>query len=70
MIANVGTIDRALRLVLGVGLIAAALFSSWNVFDSVALEYGAVVVGIVMLATAMFRFCPLYAVLGATTCRN
>lgn len=70
MIANIGSLDRALRLVLGVALITAALLSGWAVFDGVALKYGAVVVGIVMLATATFRFCPLYTVLGVKTCRN
>ena len=70
MIANVGTTDRAFRLVLGVALIAAALLSGGAVFDGAALKYGAVVVGIVMLATATFRFCPLYTVLGVKTCRN
>ena len=70
MIANVGNLDRAIRLVLGVALIAAALLSDWAVFDAVALKYGAVVVGVVMLATATFRFCPLYTVLGVKTCRN
>ena len=70
MIANVGTMGRALRLVLGVALIAAALLSDWAAFDGVALEYGALVVGIVMLATATFRFCPLYTALGVNTCRK
>jgi hypothetical protein len=70
MIANVGTMDRAFRLVLGVALIAAALLSGWAAFDGVALKYGAVVVGIVMLATATFRFCPLYTALGVNTCRK
>ena len=70
MIANVGTTDRAFRLVLGVALIAAALLSGWGAFDGAALKYGAVVVGIVMLATATFRFCPLYTLLGVKTCRN
>ncbi|MEZ5765589.1 MAG: DUF2892 domain-containing protein [Xanthobacteraceae bacterium] len=70
MIANVGSLDRVLRFVLGVALIAAALLSGWAVFDGVALKYGAVAVGLVMLATAAFRFCPLYTVLGVKTCRN
>ncbi len=70
MIANVGTVDRAFRLVLGAMLIVAALLSGWAVFDGAALRYGAVVVGVVMLATALFRFCPLYTVLGVKTCRN
>ncbi len=70
MIANVGTIDRAFRVFLGAALIAAALLSGWAFFDSVVLKYGAVVVGIVMLATATLRCCPLYTLLGAKTCRN
>jgi hypothetical protein len=70
MIANMGCLDRGLRLVLGVALIAAATLSGWTVFDGVALKYGAVAVGLVMLATAAFRFCPLYTVLGVKTCRN
>ena len=70
MIANVGSLDRAIRFVFGVVLIAIALFSSWDVFDTAALKYGAVVVGVVMLATATFRFCPLYTILGVKTCRH
>lgn len=68
MTTNMGTMDRALRLVLGVALIAAALFSGWAVFDGVALKYGAVIIGIVMVATAALRFCPLYTLLGVKTC--
>lgn len=70
MIANVGNLYRAIRLVLGVALIAATLLSGWVVFDGVALKSVAVVVGVVMLATATFRLCPLYTVLGVKTCRN
>ncbi len=70
MTVNMGTMDRAVRLVLGVALIAAALFSGWSAFDGAALKYGAVVIGIVMLATATLRFCPLYTMLGVKTCRN
>jgi hypothetical protein len=70
MIANMGCLDRGLRLFLGVALIAAATLSGWTVFDGSALKYGAVVVGVVMLVTAIFRRCPLYTVLGVKTCRN
>lgn len=70
MIANVGNLDRVVRLVLGVALIAVALLSGWVVFDGVALKYGTIVLGIVMLATATIRFCPLYTVLRVKTCRN
>lgn len=67
---TIGSLDRAFRLVLGVALIAVALLSGWAVFDGVALKYGAVAVGIVMMATATFRFCPLYTILRVETCRN
>ena len=69
MIANVGNLDLAIRLVLGGALIAAALLSGWAVFDSAALKYAAVAVGIVIPATATFAFCPLYTV-GVKTCRS
>jgi hypothetical protein len=59
MKANVGNLDRILRIVLGVGLIAWAATSgpvwAW--------------IGVVPLATALFRFCPLYTVLGFSTCK-
>lgn len=70
MVANVGTADRAFRAVLGVVLIAGALLGGGTVFDGGFLTYGALAVGVVMLATALFRFCPLYTVLGVKTCRG
>ncbi len=50
MKCNVGILDRWLRIVAGLILVAAGfVFSSW---------FG--LLGIVILATGMFRFCPLY----------
>lgn len=69
MTANMGCLDRGARVALGLALIAAATLSGWTVFDGVALKYGAVAVGVVMLATAALRYCPLYTVLGVKTCR-
>lgn len=64
MKANVGTIDRLFRIVVGVGLIAAGflagLAAPWN--------YVAMGVGAVLALTAIISFCPLYAVIGANTC--
>ncbi|HUW37716.1 MAG TPA: DUF2892 domain-containing protein [Rhodocyclaceae bacterium] len=55
---NVGSIDRSLRIVVGLALIAWALFGgpvwAW--------------IGVVPLATGLFKFCPLYALLGVSTC--
>lgn len=50
MECNVGTTDRLLRLVAGLGIaIAGVIFESyWGL------------IGVVLLATAIFKFCPLY----------
>ena len=60
MTANVGGIDRILRIVAGLVLIALAV-------TSVVDMWGYVVGGIV-LATGVFRFCGAYTLLGVNTC--
>lgn len=61
MTTNVGSVDRILRIVLGLGLLAFALFSghayAW-------LGY----IGIIPLATAALGTCPAYSILGMSTC--
>lgn len=58
MKVNVGGIDRILRVVGGLGLIAWALAGgplwAW--------------IGVVPLGTAAIGFCPLYPILGISTC--
>ena len=70
MTANVGTIDRVLRAVLGLVLLGLAFFSGLPLFESALFKYGAALIGIVMLVTAMMRVCPLYTILGIRTCRT
>lgn len=57
MKCNVGSTDRILRIVAGLGIaIGGVIFESyWGL------------IGVVFLATAVFRFCPLYTVLGMNT---
>lgn len=58
---NVGVIDRALRAVVGLILIALAvlgIFSPWGW------------VGVVPLVTAFIGFCPAYTLIGVKTCRT
>ena len=69
MTTNLGSADRTLRLIVGVALLAAALFSGLTLFDNSVLKYGAVIVGAVLAATSVLKFCPLYAVFGIKTCR-
>ena len=60
MKANVGSTERTLRIIAGIVIIAIGIyFGSW---------WG--VIGIVPLFTGLFRFCPLYTMLGMNTCRR
>lgn len=58
MTANVGSIDRIIRILAGLGLIAWALMGgpvwAW--------------IGVVPLATGIFKVCPAYSLLGVNTC--
>lgn len=58
---NIGSIDRALRMVAGVLLLAFAALSG-HPLHLLGL------IGIVPLATAALRVCPLYSLLGISTC--
>ncbi|WP_201564858.1 DUF2892 domain-containing protein [Psychrobacter sp. CMS30] len=57
---NVGSTERLLRIIVGVVIIGLGLyFQSW---------WG--VVGLIPLLTGLFRFCPLYKMLGMNTCKR
>jgi len=64
MSANVGTIDRALRIIIGVVL--AVLFFNGTVTGTLGVVL--LVAGIVLILTALFKFCPIYRIFGASTC--
>ena len=68
MAPNLGTIDRTLRFFLGVLLIVAPLLNIPAIWSGPMLAYGAMAVGVVLIATSLFRFCPLYRVVGISTC--
>ena len=59
MKTNVGGIDRILRILAGVILIALAALGTIGPWGYI---------GIVPLATGLFRFCPVYTLLGLNTC--
>ena len=56
---NVGGIDRILRIVVGIVLIGLA--------DTGTVGWWGWL-GVVPLATGLFRFCPMYRLLGMSTC--
>lgn len=65
MTANVGSIDRILRLVAGL-LVAVLGFA----MAAGAWAYSAIGVGVVLALTALIGFCPAYALVGIDTCRR
>ncbi len=61
MQANIGSSDRIIRISIGVALIGASLaglIGAWGW------------VGVVPLATGVFRFCPAYLPFGMGTCKT
>ena len=64
MNTNVGTIDRVLRISVGVALIAAAIGFVGPAYQTM---WGWI--GLIPLATGMVGWCPLYTVLGMKTCK-
>ena len=61
---NVGNIDRAIRAI--VGIIAIALYALGLLTGTLSIVV--MVVGIVLLGTAVIGWCPPYAMLGINTC--
>jgi hypothetical protein len=60
MKTNVGSVDRMIRLVIGLVLVSMIFFG-----PRTPIGY----LGFVVLGTALLRFCPLYALLGISTAR-
>ena len=64
MTTNVGGIDKILRIIIGVVLIAYAIplgfpKTEWNWIGWI---------GIIPLLTAVFGVCPLYSIVGLSSC--
>lgn len=57
---NVGTVDRIIRLVLGLVLIGLAIY--WKCWFCG-------VIGLILLFTAALGWCGLYKVFGVSTCK-
>lgn len=60
MKSNVGGIDKVARIVVGAVLIGLALTGNIGAWGWI---------GVVPLATGLFKFCPAYQLLGINTCK-
>lgn len=59
MTQNIGNIERAIRAIVGIGLISLVFIGPQTVWGWI---------GVVPLATAIIGWCPPYAMLGINTC--
>ncbi|MEN8116958.1 MAG: DUF2892 domain-containing protein [Bacteroidota bacterium] len=60
MKCNVGSVDRLARIIVGLVIaILGVIFDSW---------WG--LIGLVPIATGLFKFCPLYVPLKISTCKK
>jgi hypothetical protein len=58
---NVGKIDRSIRIGVGAGLVIAAALGYLSMWAYL---------GLIPLATGIFRFCPAYLPFGLSTCER
>ncbi len=66
MKANMGSIDKAIRIILAI--VFATLFITKTVESTVGMVL--LVLGGVFLFTSILSFCPLYTILGINTCKK
>jgi len=66
MSKNIGMIDRVIRVVLGLVLIAYAVPIGFSVTGWNWVGW----IGVVPLLTALFGICPLYSMIGLSTCKR
>jgi len=65
--SNVGSVDKVIRLVAGVAL-AGWGFLGAGLSTTVGLI--ALIVGVVLIATGLLNFCPLFRILGISSLRG
>ncbi|MEL7486244.1 MAG: DUF2892 domain-containing protein [Pseudomonadota bacterium] len=63
--ANVGGLDRIVRLALGAAAAGAPFYL--NIEPASPVGIGAIAVGVILIATSAISFCPIYGLLGLRT---
>ena len=62
MTTNVGTIDRVMRVIIGLALLWYAVLAAPTGYNWIGW------IGVIPLVTALIGNCPLYSILGVSTC--
>lgn len=68
LVKNVGSADKMIRIVLGVVLLAFSFIKLGGFSSTVGIITA--IVGVVLIATALINFCPLYRVLNMRTTKQ
>jgi uncharacterized membrane protein YtjA (UPF0391 family) len=63
---NVGNIDKIVRVVIA---LVAAYFAYKGGFEAAWIEYVLWAVSIILLLTTFMGSCPLYSIIGTSTCK-
>ena len=67
MTINMGSVDRAVRFVVGILLLILPFLTDFAIWQSMWVTGLAVLVGLVMLGTSLSGNCPAYTLLGIKT---
>lgn len=68
--SNLGNLDRIIRFILGAVLIGAPFLTAWPIWSGSLAFWGALIVGVVLIATSALSFCPIYAALRLSSKRR
>lgn len=66
-LANVGSADRVIRIIVGVVLIASPFLLDLALWDNQTVKILIQVVGVILVFTGVTRFCALYKLIGVDT---
>jgi len=65
---NVGEIDKTIRYILGIALVALSFLVLGGISTTVGIVAAAV--GAVLFVTGLFNFCPLFKIFGISSFRS
>ena len=65
---NVRSVDKTIRLVAGIALLALAFLGLGGLSTTAGIV--AAVVGVILLATGLLNFCPLFKIFGISSFRS
>ncbi|NLY79453.1 MAG: DUF2892 domain-containing protein [Lysinibacillus sp.] len=63
MCNNIGTVDRVIRIILGIAILSLLLILDGN------LKYLGLI-GLIPLLTGIFKYCPLYSLFKVNKCQK